>query len=53
MSREILAPVLNTVHNIHYFISLMGGIRQAIQEDRFEDFRRQFYDRRNQLCSQY
>jgi len=44
MAREILAYQLNTIHNLHYYVSLMKGMRQAIMEDRFEQFRRQFYD---------
>lgn len=43
MSREILAYHLNTIHNVHYFVRLFREIQRAIDEDRFEDFRRQFY----------
>jgi queuine tRNA-ribosyltransferase len=43
MSREILAYHLNTVHNLHYYIGLMQEMRRAIDEDRFEEFRRKFY----------
>jgi queuine tRNA-ribosyltransferase len=45
-SREILASHLNTVHNLHYFVNLMTEIRQAIDEDRFVEFRKEFYDKR-------
>jgi queuine tRNA-ribosyltransferase len=37
---EILGLRLNTIHNLHYFLSLMGGARAAIAEGRFEPFRR-------------
>ena len=37
---EILALHLNTVHNVHHFLRLMEGAREAIQEGRFELFRR-------------
>jgi len=39
---EILASQLNTHHNLHYFLDLMRQARQAIKEDRFNEFRRQF-----------
>jgi queuine tRNA-ribosyltransferase len=37
---EILALRLNTVHNLHHYLRLMDGAREAIQEGRFEPFRR-------------
>ena len=46
MAREILAPVLNTVHNLHYFVDLMRRVRQAIEQDRLAAFRRAFYEQR-------
>lgn len=47
LSREILAHRLNTIHNIHYFICLMQRIRNAIREDAFDIFRKDFFSRRN------
>ena len=44
-SREILASRLNTWHNLHYFLNLMAEARQAIADDRFEEFRKEFYAR--------
>lgn len=46
MAREIMASQLNTIHNLHYFVNLMAAMRRAIFEDRFEAFRKDFYDRR-------
>lgn len=46
-SREILASQLNSIHNLHYYCSLMAGMREAIREDRFLEFRREFYRKRN------
>jgi queuine tRNA-ribosyltransferase len=46
LSREILAHRLNTIHNIHYYISLMGQMRNAIKTDVFDDFRKNFYELR-------
>jgi queuine tRNA-ribosyltransferase len=37
---EILALRLNTVHNLHHYLRLMEGAREAIQEGRFKPFRR-------------
>ena len=48
MAREIMASHLNTIHNLHYFVNLMAGMRRAIREDRFEAFRKEFYDMREQ-----
>ncbi len=41
--REILGSHLNTVHNLHYYQTLMQGLRQAIVAHRLEDFVREFY----------
>ncbi len=42
-SGEILSSVLNTHHNLHYYLQLVSEARLAIAEDRFEAFRREFY----------
>jgi queuine tRNA-ribosyltransferase len=47
-NREILAYQLNSIHNLHYYCTLMAGMREAIQEDRFLDFRRNFYQQRTE-----
>ncbi len=39
---EILAANLATYHNIHFYMSVMRDIRQAIREDRFDQFAEQF-----------
>jgi len=46
MAKELLAYRLNTVHNIHYYTSLMGKMRNAIKNDAFEAFRKDFYSKR-------
>ncbi|MCE0493190.1 tRNA guanosine(34) transglycosylase Tgt [Vibrio salinus] len=43
---EILGARLNTIHNLRYYQRLMASIRQAIEEDRFEQFVEDFYARR-------
>ena len=46
MAREILSSQLNTIHNLHYYVGLMARMRKAIEEDRFSQFRRDFYAKR-------
>jgi len=43
LARELLAYRLNTIHNIHYFISFIRRMRAAIMADTFESFRKDFY----------
>jgi queuine tRNA-ribosyltransferase len=43
---EILGARLNTIHNLHYYLELMREMREAIEEHRFEAFRRQFAENR-------
>jgi queuine tRNA-ribosyltransferase len=42
---EILAMVLNTIHNVRYYMKLMEEIRAAIQEDRFLVFKNNFFNK--------
>ncbi len=44
-AREILSYHLNTIHNLHYYLNLMSGIRGAIEKDCFAQFRKDFYGR--------
>jgi queuine tRNA-ribosyltransferase len=41
-SKEILGARLNTIHNLHYYLNLMQEMRDAIDADRFHEFRLQF-----------
>lgn len=41
-TKEILGSRLNTIHNLHYYQKLMRAIRQAIEEERFGEFREEF-----------
>ena len=47
MAKELLAYRLNTIHNIYFYISLMKRVRTAICEDRFNEFRKEFYIERD------
>ena len=39
---EMLAPMLASIHNLHYYLNLMREIRDALEAERFEAWRRQF-----------
>lgn len=41
--KEMLGAQLNTIHNLHYYQTLMSNIRDAIAEERFDDFIVEFY----------
>ena len=43
---EMLGPMLTTVHYLHYYLNLMREIREALEQNRFQDFRRQFHSDR-------
>jgi len=43
---EILAMVLNTIHNLRYYLRLMERIREAVREGRYLDFRKRFLKER-------
>ena len=42
---EILGARLISIHNIHFLQNLMRNIRQAIKEDRFLEFKAEFYEK--------
>lgn len=39
LSGEMLSARLNTIHNLHFYLNLMGRMRVAILEGRWEEFR--------------
>lgn len=44
LSGEILAGKLLSIHNIRFLLRLMEGIRNAIMEDKFLEFKKEFYE---------
>lgn len=46
-AQEILASQLSTLHNLRYYLRLVGQARQAILDGEFEKFRREFYAKRS------
>jgi queuine tRNA-ribosyltransferase len=43
---EMLGSRLNTIHNLHYYLSLMAEMRDAIERGEFEAFKKDFYAKR-------
>lgn len=44
--KEILGAHLNTIHNLHYYLNLMQQMRDAIAENKFQEFKKVFYAKR-------
>jgi queuine tRNA-ribosyltransferase len=44
--KEMLGSRLNTLHNLHYYLSLMQNLRDAIEKQELDVFVRQFYQQR-------
>ena len=49
MSKEILSSILSSIHNLRYYLNLIKKIRLAIQDDHFDQFKKEFFNKRNQL----
>jgi len=46
VSGEMLGLRLNTLHNLQYYLDLMRDLREAIESQRYEAFKREFFRRR-------
>ena len=44
ISKELLAYRLNTIHNISFYLDLVRSMRAAIHENRFAQFKKDFYN---------
>ncbi|MBE0484248.1 MAG: tRNA guanosine(34) transglycosylase Tgt [Bacterioplanes sp.] len=44
--KEILGATLNTIHNLHYYQTLMAGLRDALEAGTFAEFVDEFYAKR-------
>jgi queuine tRNA-ribosyltransferase len=42
---EMMSAMLLSNHNLHFLINMMAGMRKAIEEDRFTEFKKEFYDK--------
>ena len=50
-ARELTYFRLATIHNLYYYLNLMQQMREAIIEERFEAFKRDFYEKRKSSLS--
>jgi queuine tRNA-ribosyltransferase len=46
-AKEITFYRLASLHNLHYYLNLMRQAREAILEDRYSEFKKEFYAKRN------
>ncbi len=46
---EILSSMLLTEHNLHFLVSTMEKMRKAIEEDRFLEYKKEFFDKYGDL----
>lgn len=44
-AEEVLGQRLITIHNTRFLLHLMENIREAIKEDRFTEFKKEFYEK--------
>ncbi len=44
-ANETLAETLMTIHNLHFYQELMAAMRQAIEEQRFQAWKKEFLER--------
>jgi len=45
---EILSSILLTIHNLHYYLTLLSECRQNIRDGSFAPFQKRFFERRQQ-----
>ncbi|MBP7867194.1 MAG: tRNA guanosine(34) transglycosylase Tgt [Acidobacteria bacterium] len=45
VSGEMLGSILNTVHNTHFYLDIMGRIRQSLRFDSFRELKERFLQR--------
>ncbi len=48
MSKEILSAILNTIHNLHFYLSLTRNARRAIDEGNFVGYKEKLIEQWNQ-----
>jgi queuine tRNA-ribosyltransferase len=46
-SKELTFFRLASLHNLHYYLNLMKQAREAILQDRFSEFKKEFYEKRS------
>ena len=48
-SGEMLSAMLISNHNLHFLIKMMAGIRKAVEEDRFLEYKKEFYGKYGEI----
>jgi queuine tRNA-ribosyltransferase len=43
-SKEILSSVLNTIHNLSFYLNFINNIKKALRENRFEEFYKNWFN---------
>lgn len=51
LSDEILGSMLNTIHNLHYYLGLLGQCRDSIDRGQFAHFQKSFLEDRARGCT--
>lgn len=46
-TKEINASILNTIHNLHFYLNMMKEIRESIDEKKFDIWKKSFLDTRS------
>lgn len=46
VANEILGSVLNSIHNLHYYLGLLGQMRKSLAEGTFSQFKKDFFSSR-------
>ncbi len=41
-ANEVLSAILSSIHNVHFYLNMMAEIRTAIEQDRFNDYKKEF-----------
>ncbi len=47
LAKEILSSILSTIHNLHYYLNLLSQVRLALDEDRFPQFKKEFFEKQH------
>jgi queuine tRNA-ribosyltransferase len=43
-ANEVLSAILASIHNVHFYLEMMAGIREAIEQGRFADYKKGFLE---------
>lgn len=44
VSNEVLSAILASIHNVHFYLTMMAEVRTAIEQGRFAEYKRAFLD---------